>query len=360
MPAPRDPRDPDGTFPDDEPAGSGPGWIRPSERRPRAEGPTPPGPDPEQGDEADAEDGPRPRSTRPVGAGGAVTIGAAADGEPDGGDAAAADTVAAGAAARSARTTGRHHRRNRRRLVAAGAAAAVVALVVGIVLSSGGGAKQTAERVRLKVPHTAHATSNVSTIATTKVANLTAYAQPATGTPPVANLSAKTSYGLPRTLLVTAEKPGWLEVLLPQRPNDTSGWVPSADVTLSTTTYKITIQLSAHHLWLTNNGQPVLDTEVVVGAPSTPTPTGTFYVTDPLNLTAHPNGAYGAWALGLSGYSNVLMSFDGGPGQIAVHGTYNPSQVGQSISNGCVRVPNPQILQIAQLVPLGTPVVINA
>jgi len=66
-----------------------------------------------------------------------------------------------------------------------------------------------------------------------------------------------------------------------------------------------------------------------------------------------------AYALGLSGYSEVLFSFNGGPGQIAVHGTNNPSQVGQNISNGCVRVPNDVIVQIADQAPLGTPVIIT-
>jgi lipoprotein-anchoring transpeptidase ErfK/SrfK len=56
----------------------------------------------------------------------------------------------------------------------------------------------------------------------------------------------------------------------------------------------------------------------------------------------------------------VLTSFNGGPGQIAVHGTPYADQVGQDLSNGCVRVPNPLILQIAKLVPLGTPVTITA
>ena len=54
----------------------------------------------------------------------------------------------------------------------------------------------------------------------------------------------------------------------------------------------------------------------------------------------------------------MLFEFNGGPGQLAVHGTNNPSQVGQDISNGCIRVPNDIIVQIADQVPLGTPVII--
>ena len=70
--------------------------------------------------------------------------------------------------------------------------------------------------------------------------------------------------------------------------------------------------------------------------------------------------AAGVVALGISGYSDVLTSFKGGPGQLAVHGTSNPGQVGQNISNGCVRVPTDIIEQIAARAPLGTPVTIVA
>ena len=103
----------------------------------------------------------------------------------------------------------------------------------------------------------------------------------------------------------------------------------------------------------------VLQTPTVIGTPATPTPTGTYYVTDPVDLRSRPNGAYGAFALGLSGYSEVLMHFNGGPGQIAIHGTTATSLLGQDRSNGCVRVANDVILQIAQHVVLGTPVTIS-
>ena len=56
----------------------------------------------------------------------------------------------------------------------------------------------------------------------------------------------------------------------------------------------------------------------------------------------------------------MLYEFAGGPGRLALHGTNRPDQVGQDISNGCVRVPNDVILQIADRVPLGTPVEIVA
>ena len=252
------------------------------------------------------------------------------------------------------------HGKRRRAALKAGALAVVVALVTVLVLSSGGGSRPLAIR-RVALPAiTAPPAPPPAQVAATKVASLQVFDQPAATAKVVTTLTAKTDYGLPRTLLATAAQPGWLQVLLPIRPNGSQGWVRASDVGVTTTDYKIHIVLSTHHLTLTKAGSPVLDTAVVLGKSQTPTPTGSFYVTDPVDLQAQPNGAYGAFALGLSGFSDVLTSFDGGPGQIAVHGTPYPDQVGQNLSNGCVRIPNPMILQIAKLVPLGTPVTISA
>jgi lipoprotein-anchoring transpeptidase ErfK/SrfK len=198
--------------------------------------------------------------------------------------------------------------------------------------------------------------------ATQNVPQLTAYQDAVETSPAVTKLSDKTEYDLPRTYLVTDQTshPGWLNVLLPIRPNGTSGWIKASDVTLGTTDYEIRIEVGAHKLTLLKLGQPVLESGVVVGADKTPTPPGRFYVTDPLDLHSQPNAGYGVFALGISGYSDVLTSFKGGPGQLAVHGTNTPAQIGQNISNGCVRVPNDVIEQLAAQAGLGTPVTIVA
>jgi len=55
----------------------------------------------------------------------------------------------------------------------------------------------------------------------------------------------------------------------------------------------------------------------------------------------------------------VLYSFGGGPGQIGIHGTNDPSSVGRSVSHGCIRLSNAAITRLAQELPLGTPVTIT-
>jgi lipoprotein-anchoring transpeptidase ErfK/SrfK len=97
---------------------------------------------------------------------------------------------------------------------------------------------------------------------------------------------------------------------------------------------------------------------VAVGTGGTPTPTGRFYITMVVKWS-DPSGPYGPYALGLSAWSEVLDSFAGGDGQIAIHGTSDPSSIGQPASNGCVRLSNPSISRLARILPAGTPVTIR-
>jgi lipoprotein-anchoring transpeptidase ErfK/SrfK len=271
-------------------------------------------------------------------------------------------------------------RRRRRRLIAAGT---TVALLTGGVATAwafsgtGGTARVVATTTTTTTgPRTTPSLPDGGpfTIATTKVDQLRIYGQPSTAGSAIATLPAKTSYGDITTLLTDPDVPnpvsGWVPVTVPlHKPNDTTGWVQASDVTLTQTSYAIDISLSQHTLILRNAGQPVLTTQIIIGTPKSPTPTGRFFLIDPVNcntisVPGYPLGkcssVYGAFAIGTSGLSEVLDSFDGTIPQIALHGTDLPaSQLGTDQSNGCVRMPNGVIIQIARLTPLGTPVTIT-
>lgn len=260
----------------------------------------------------------------------------------------------------SARTERRVRRRRRAR-------AAVLA--VGLVAVVGAGAwwfsQDDGTAVHARRPSTTTTTkprtnSTAATVATSIVPELTAYQEPDVASPVVGTFAQLTEYRQPRTLLVVEQQDGWLKALLPARPNNSTGWIKAEDVTLSSTTRSVLIDLSERTLALSDGTVGLMTAKVGIGKPETPTPLGTFYVTDPVDLTAEPNGAYGAFAVGLSGYSEVLMSFRGGPGQIAIHGTANASDLGNEISNGCIRVINDEVVALAQQIPLGTPVTIVA
>lgn len=179
---------------------------------------------------------------------------------------------------------------------------------------------------------------------------------------PVKTLPATTGFGSRTVALVTddgaAAADGWLEVLLPGRPNGATGWVRADDVELREVALEVRVDLDARTIAVFDGGERLLTTAIAIGDPDHPTPTGRFYVVDKLE-TPDPGGAYGPFAIGLSARSEVLTDFGGGDGQIGIHGTNAPDSIGRAVSHGCLRVDNEVITQMADLLPLGTPVTIG-
>ena len=261
-------------------------------------------------------------------------------------------------AATATATASRSERRKTRGRVSRRTAGIAFAVVVGVAAAAGAGVwllsyDDSATSAPTLGPTTTTATAAPVTtagslIATTKVPTLAAYTEPNEASTVVTELTNVTEYGLPRTLLVTEQQPGWLKTLLPIRPNGSTGWIREADVALSSTTLRVEIDLTRKYLEMFDGDTRVLETAVAIGKDETPTPPGIYYITDPVDLQSKPTGTYGAYALGISGFSDVLTSFRGGPGQLAVHGTGNESDIGQRISNGCIRIPNRFIVEMAK------------
>ncbi len=161
----------------------------------------------------------------------------------------------------------------------------------------------------------------------------------------------------PLSLLVVQgrETDAWVEVQLPTRPNDTRKWIRSTDVTFRTHRFHVIVDVGDRVARAYDAGVQVFETPVVVGRPGTPTPLGRFFINANIPQR-NPAGAYGPVILSVSAFSEVLETFDGGLPAIALHGTPQPGLVGQAVSNGCIRMPNDAILELAALLPLGTPV----
>jgi lipoprotein-anchoring transpeptidase ErfK/SrfK len=166
--------------------------------------------------------------------------------------------------------------------------------------------------------------------------------------------------GVPQTFLVRSQRPdGWVEVLLPVRPNGSTGWVHIADVTLTPNPYRIVVALGAHTITVTQAHDVIYTGPVAVGAPATPTPTGNYYLYVLLKAP-DPTGPYGPYAYGLSSHSDALETFAGGDAEIGIHGNDDVSALGQSVSHGCIRMDNAAITELAAKLPLGTPVDVTA
>jgi len=151
---------------------------------------------------------------------------------------------------------------------------------------------------------------------------------------------------------------GWLPVMLPMRPNGSVGWIRADEVELSRNPYRIEVDVDDFTLTVFRDDEVYFRTVVGIGEGDTPTPYGSFYLTDLLR-PSDPGGIYGPYAYGLSGFSESLTSFNGGAGVIGIHGTNQPSALGTRVSHGCIRVANTAISEMATFLPLGTPVEIG-
>ncbi len=181
---------------------------------------------------------------------------------------------------------------------------------------------------------------------------------------PLRRVSAETPLTHARTVLpvigsATGPSGGrWLRVRLPMRPNGATGWVPAYAGVLGATAWRIVVQRGARRAIVYEGARARARFSVVVGAPATPTPLGTFFVVEKLHLA--PGVVEGPWALATSAYSTVLTDFDGGPGQVALHGTVGlDAPLGTAASHGCVRFGVRAITWLARRVGAGTPVIVS-
>jgi lipoprotein-anchoring transpeptidase ErfK/SrfK len=180
------------------------------------------------------------------------------------------------------------------------------------------------------------------------------------GAEPAHVLDNPNEHGAPLVFLVDGQDRSgdWLPVHLPVRPNGSTGFVRAADVDLVQNDFRIVVELAAHRLTVTQAGEPIVEAPIGVGTEDTPTPGGTYYLKELLQPPS-PDGPYGTYAYGLSGFSTELTEFNGGEGVIGIHGTNEPETIGTDVSHGCIRVTNDVIDRMAEVLPLGTPVEIR-
>jgi lipoprotein-anchoring transpeptidase ErfK/SrfK len=143
----------------------------------------------------------------------------------------------------------------------------------------------------------------------------------------------------------------WVQVRLPWRPNSAAGWINANLVVVKKTPWRIDVSTASRTLNLFRAGRSVGAVSVVVGKPSTPTPTGLFAID--WAIPWHPSDFLGSWVLELSAHSNVLQQFDGGDGTVGIHGRGGTSlldPLGSAASHGCIRLANSSIDWLVQTV----------
>jgi lipoprotein-anchoring transpeptidase ErfK/SrfK len=178
---------------------------------------------------------------------------------------------------------------------------------------------------------------------------------------PLTTLPTLTPEGTTNLVLILGETSRdareWVHVRLPVLPNNTTGWVPrSALGGYQFVTTHLVIDLHRLRATLWRGGHPVFTAPVGVGRPQWPTPRGEFYVRD--KLTDYASPFYGPVAFGTSGRSAVLTDWPDG-GFVGIHGTNAPDLIPGRVSHGCIRLRNRDILRLAKLMPVGTPLTIK-
>jgi len=163
-------------------------------------------------------------------------------------------------------------------------------------------------------------------------------------------------YGV-RAVTVDAQGRRWLSIRLPMRPNGRTGWVlEDALGQLQVSQQQLTISRKTLRATLYDKGRKVWSSRVGVGTSSTPTPSGTYFVTARVNSNEF-GPAYGNWTFLTNAYSR-LLDWPGG-GVVGVHGTNAPGLVPGRPSHGCVRIRNGDMAKLARRMKVGTPITIT-
>jgi lipoprotein-anchoring transpeptidase ErfK/SrfK len=149
----------------------------------------------------------------------------------------------------------------------------------------------------------------------------------------------------------------WGLVDIPYSWPQRDGWILIAGLQRETTGVQVEVDLSQHRVTVTRFGERLFSVPATIGAPSSPTPPGRYFVTDRVPFAA--GSALGSFAFGISGIQPNLPPGWSGGNQLAIHGTNDPGSIGRSVSAGCVRVSEASLHRLESLLQLGTPVVIE-
>ena len=174
----------------------------------------------------------------------------------------------------------------------------------------------------------------------------------------VGAVGPKTEFGSPVALPVLEQRGSWIATSAAETKANEPDWMrlDASRLTLGRNPYALRADLGERRVELRRNGRVVKSFPVTIGAAGSSTPYGRFAVTDVVTRGLSP--VYGCCAIALSAHQPNLPGGWIGGTRVAIHGTSGP--VGAAASSGCLRATNAQLRDLIRVLPLGTPVTIEA
>ncbi|MCW2926955.1 MAG: ErfK/YbiS/YcfS/YnhG family protein [Thermoleophilia bacterium] len=153
----------------------------------------------------------------------------------------------------------------------------------------------------------------------------------------------------------------WGRITVPwSKPVGATGWIPLEGLRSRTTKILLVEDLSERRLHVYDGCRERFSVPTAIGRPGSPSPQGSFWVTDRVAITGSLRSSYGSFAFGLSTVQpNLPRGWTGGD-QMAIHGTGAPGSIGEAASAGCLRVGEAALQRLRPLLRTGTPVIIQA
>ena len=169
-------------------------------------------------------------------------------------------------------------------------------------------------------------------------------------------VSDRTPEGTNNLVLALESRGSWVRVRLAVLPNGTTGWLPREALGPYRGVWtRLVVNRARRTATLLRRGKAIFRAPVGVGRSYLPTPRGEFYVR--MKLSGFNDPMYGPIAFGTSGRAPNLTGWPGG-GYIGIHGTNRPELLPGAVSHGCIRLRNGDIVRLARLMPVGTPVTV--
>jgi hypothetical protein len=147
----------------------------------------------------------------------------------------------------------------------------------------------------------------------------------------------------------------WVQIRIPARPNGQTGWVKrSALGAFHLTNTLVVVNRERLRMSFYLAGKKIWTAPVGVGKPSTPTPSGHYWIRERF-MVIPPSSGYYPYAFGTADYS-TLKDWEGG-GVVGIHGPYGDAAgIPGYISHGCIRLRVSDDFWLGRHIQLGTPV----